>query len=141
MYWLYTAPGLPVAEQASLDEVDDEDDEVVEVCEEVGSPSGSPVGSGSGFDHGPVHPGGRIARGVIPPWMPMIAGGQPLMMPPLRTEKMLPELHEFWDPGGSVTTAGGAPVDLGTGTVEDQVGGYVNGAVKVIVEASGVGEM
>jgi hypothetical protein len=51
------------------------------------------------------------------------------------------ELHEFWDPGGSVTIAGGALVDLGTGTVDDQVGGYVNGAVNVMVWASGVGEM
>lgn len=45
---------------------------------EVGSlsPLGGGVGRGIGFVHGPLHPGGGIGTGVIPPIIPTSSGRQ-----------------------------------------------------------------
>jgi hypothetical protein len=40
------------------------------------SPLGGGVGRGIGFVHGPLHPGGGIGTGVIPPIIPTSSGRQ-----------------------------------------------------------------
>lgn len=59
---------------AASEELDEEVDVDVFVFGFSGPPPGGVVGRGMGFVHGPLHPGGGMGTGVIPPMMPTSRG-------------------------------------------------------------------
>lgn len=104
-------------------------------------PGGGGVGRGIGFVQGPLHPGGGMGTGVIPPMMPTSSGRHGWMIRPNSSDQKLRSLHRFLSPGGPVAVASGESLLGGTGTVVSQVGVDVSGPVNVMIDAPGGGMM